>query len=259
MEVSFNGGSVKKNDLLQSKIDLNVYREKYIVQQYILDVAKKDLNVLLCFKADSMYDVSDSIPLNYSVNKAELMEKLNSANTDILAYQKKLDIARLNLKEYNRLRYPLINFRSGYFLSNTTNSDGNVLMNNLNGPQIGGSVSIPIYEAGKISRQVNIAKIDVESANYELENTKLQVQTELLNALSEFEYQKQLIQIERENNLLTKENLEISYQRLRYGQTTSLEVHQAQENYAQSCTRLIYFEYNLKMVETKLKQLIAIL
>jgi outer membrane protein len=259
MEISFNGGSVKKNDLLQSKIDLNVYKENYIVQQYILDVAKKDLNVLLCFKSDSSYEVQDSIPLNYSINKAELIDKLNSANTDILTYQKKLDIAKLNLKEYNRLRYPLINFRTGYYLSNTTNSDGNVLMNNLRGPQIGGSISIPIYEAGKINRQVNIAKIDVESAGYELENTKLQVQNELLNAFSEFEYQKQLIQIEKENNQLTKENLEISYQRLKLGQTTSLEVHQAQENYAQSCTRLIYFEYNLKMVETKLKQLIAIL
>ncbi len=77
------------------------------------------------------------------------------------------------------------------------------------------------------------------------------------NAYSDFESQQELLKIERKNNLLSKENLEISMQRLRLGQTTSLEVHQAQENYAQSSLRLINFEYNLKMAETKLRQMIS--
>ena len=57
--------------------------------------------------------------------------------------------------------------------------------------------------------------------------------------------------------MLTKENLDISTQRLKLGQTTSIEVHFAQENYVQSCTRLINFEYTLKIAETKLKQLLS--
>ena len=77
------------------------------------------------------------------------------------------------------------------------------------------------------------------------------------NALIDFENQQLLLQIEKENNQLTKENMEISLQRLRLGQTTSLEVHQAQESYVQSSTRLLNFEYNLKIGETKLKQLVS--
>ena len=86
---------------------------------------------------------------------------------------------------------------------------------------------------------------------------KLQVNAELQNMLTEFDNQQQLLQIENENNDLTKENLEISLQRLKRGQATSLEVHQAQEDYVQSCTRLINFNYNLKISETKLKQLVS--
>jgi len=66
-----------------------------------------------------------------------------------------------------------------------------------------------------------------------------------------------LLNIETTNNEFTKEMLEISIQRMKLGQTTSLEVHQAQENYVQSSTRLINFKYTLKIAETKLKQLMA--
>jgi len=46
-------------------------------------------------------------------------------------------------------------------------------------------------------------------------------------------------------------------QRLRFGQTTSLEVRQAQDSYEQSLTRLLNFKFNLKAAETTLKQLMA--
>ena len=245
--------------MLQAKIDLNVYTEDSIIQQFTIDAAKKDLNKLLCVNIDSFFEVSDTIPLNYSISKTELIQKLNYSNTSILLYQKQVEIAKLILKENSRLRYPLINFNAGYYLSQTDNSAGTILKNNISGPQLGGSITIPIYQSGKLQRQITTAKIDVESAEYNLENMKLQVSNDLINAFTEFENQQRLLIIEKQNKELTKENLEISLQRMRLGQTTSLEVHQAQENYVQSCTRLIRFQFNLKIAETKLKQLIGVL
>ena len=259
LQTSFNGGLLLKTNLLQAKIDLNVYTEDSIIQQFTIDAAKKDLNKLLCVNIDSFFEVSDTIPLNYSIGKTELMQKLNSSNTSILLFQKQVEIAKLILKENSRLRYPLINFNAGYYLSQTDNSAGSILKNNISGPQLGGSITIPIYQSGKVQRQINTAKIDVESAEYNLENMKLQVSNDLINAFTEFENQQRLLIIEKQNKELTKENLEISLQRMRLGQTTSLEVHQAQENYVQSCTRLIRFQFNLKIAETKLKQLIGVL
>ena len=80
--------------------------------------------------------------------------------------------------------------------------------------------------------------MELQSAQYNLDNVKLQANTDLQNALTDFENQQRLLQIEKNNNQLAKENMEISLQRLRLGQTTSLEVHQAQENYVQSSTQI---------------------
>jgi outer membrane protein len=259
LQVSFSGGSIAKSSLLQAKIDLNVYREDSINQQYNIEEQRKTLNRLLNINADSTYLVYDSIPLAIGFDKNDLIQKLDSFNTSILASQKQVEIAKLSMKEYSRSRFPLINLWAGYYFSRTNNSTGSLLNSHSNGPQFGASISIPIYQAGKNQRQMSIAKIEVESAEYSLENLRLSIKTNLLNLYDEYENQLRLLDIEKENNGLTKENLTISAERLKLGQTTSLEVHQAQENYVQSCTRLINFEYNLKVAETKLKQLVSLM
>lgn len=256
-EIGYNSGSLIKTDLLQAKIDLNVALENAISQQYAIDAAKKTLNNLLAQQADAPFEVSDFIPLNYTPNKSELLQKLNSSNTNILAFQKQIDIAQLSVKENQRTYSPTLSFKGGYYLSKTLYSDYSTLKYNSFGPQAGATISIPLYTAGETKRKVSSAKLELKSAEYDLENIKLEVNTELQNTLTDFENQQRLLLIEKENKDLAKENLSISLDRLRLGQTNSLEVHQAEESYVQSCTRFINFQYNLKIAETKLKQLVA--
>ena len=116
---------------------------------------------------------------------------------------------------------------------------------------------IPLFSAGENKRKIAVAKLESETATYDLQNIKLQVNTLLENTLTDFENQQKLLEIETENNELAIENIKICLERLRLGQTTSLEVHIAQEDFVQSNTRLIDFRYNLKLAETKLKQLVS--
>jgi outer membrane protein len=258
-EAGFNAGSMMKTDLLQARIDLNVMTENAINQQYNIDAAKRSLNELLGRDNSIPFEVSDSIPVNYIPDRKLLLQKIDSSNTTILAYRKQSDIARLSLKEFNKSYSPELSLAGGYNISHTSNSEGSVLKSRSYGPQIGGTLAIPIFSAGENRRKIAAARIEAQSADYDFQNIRLQINTDLQNALTNFDNQKKLLEIEKDNNELTRENLEISLQRLRLGQTTSLEVHQAQENFVLSSTRLINFEYSLKITETRLKQLIATL
>jgi outer membrane protein TolC len=256
-QTSLDAGLTPKTNLLQAKIDLNVYQEDAVSQKTVILEAKRKLNQILGRSADSTFEVMDSIPLMYHPDRKSLMDKLYSANNTVLAFQKQLDIARLGIKEMNTLLLPRLSISAGYNFLKTDNTFGTLLMNRTYGPQFGGTISIPIFQGGNASRQIKTARVQALSAEYNLESIKLQINTLLLNAFSEFENQEQLLAIERDNAILAKENLEISMLRLRYGQTTSLEVRLAQDSYEQSMTRLLNFEYNTKIAETKLKQLLA--
>ncbi|MBP1672841.1 MAG: outer rane efflux protein [Bacteroidetes bacterium] len=256
---SIVAGSFTKTDLLNAQIDLNVARENAIKQQYTIDATKRKLKELLTLNLDADFEVVDSITVTFVPDKNDLMQQLNSSNTTLLFYQKQTDIARLTMKENTRTYWPLISLSGGYYWNQAYASMGSILNNRSLGPQVGGSIVIPLYSSGETKRKVSIAKIQVQSSELELEQVKLQMNMELENLLSEYNVQTKLLEIEKENNALAKENLDLSLERLRLGQTTSLEVHQAQENYIQSSTRLLNFEYALKIVEIKIKQLISTL
>ena len=258
LQTSFNAGATAKNNLLQAKIDFNVSTENSLTQENVINTAKRNLNQLLCRNIDSTaYDVIDSIPLTFKPNKEELLKIVQTNNTNILAYQKLTAIAALTIKESQSLRLPKVNFNAGYNYANSNYNYGTTVSNRTLGPQLGGSITIPLFQGGNINRQISNSKIQFKSAEYQLENAKLQVQTQFQNALTDFENQQKLLAIEQQNSEMVKENLEISLLRLKLGQTTALEVKLAQQSYEDSFTRLINFKYNLKIAETKLKQLIA--
>lgn len=259
LQASFNAGLSAKTDLLQAKIDLNVNLELAIGQQTLIISVKRILNQMMGREADTQFEVEDSIPLNYKPDYNELNKNLYTSNPGVLSSLKEVEIARLGVKEVNALRFPELTFSAAYNFLNTNNPFGTVTSNRSYGPQFGGTVTFPIYEGGNINRQSKVAKLQLQSTGFVLESTKLDVNTQLQNALTEFENQQKMLAIERENAALVKENLDISMHRLRLGQTTSLEVHQAQESFEESHTRLINFEYITKVAETKLRQLIGAL
>jgi outer membrane protein TolC len=203
------------------------------------------------------YDVVDSIPLIYKPNQTELQSKIYTKNAGLLSIQKDIDIAKLSIKEIKATRLPQIDFNTGYSFQYSSNNFGTTLSNRTYGPHVGASISIPIYLGGNTSRQIANSEIQLQSAQFNLESNKILVNTQLQNALTDFENQQNLLSIEQENSLLVKENLDIALQRLRFGQTTALEVRQAQQSYEDSMTRLVNFKYNLKVAETKLRQLVA--
>ena len=256
-QTSYDAGLSPKTNLLQAKIDLNVYQENAINQQSIITAAKRNLNQFLGRNADTPFKVLDSIPLTYVPDKEELVGKLEQNNTSILAFQKQVNVSKLVVKEMNALLLPNIIFNADYGLSQNNNTVGSSLMNRTAGPLIGGTISIPIFQSGNSLRQIKTAKIQLQSDQFNLESNKLQINEQLQNAFTQFENQHRLLKIEKDNAVLAKENLEITIQRLRFGQTTSLEVSLAEGSFVESLTRLTNLEYNLKVAETKIKQLLS--
>jgi len=258
-QTSFDAGLSPKTDILQAKIDLNVNRESAIRQETVIIEAKRTLNLLLSRDANITFDVVDSIPLTFTPDRKQFMEKINASNTGILELQKQVEVARLSLQETKTLGLPKIALNGGYSFLQTNNTAGSVLMNFSNGPSIGGTVSIPLYQSGNVLRQISTAKLQLKSTEADLENVKLQTNILLQNTLDDFENQRQLLSIENDNVSMAKENLDLSLARLKFGQATTLELKLAEQSYEDAYTRLISIKFGLKTAEAKLKQLLSLL
>jgi outer membrane protein len=257
-QTGFTAGSLSKPDLLQAKTDLNEVLESAITQEFAIREGQRYLNTLLARDTETPLVVGDTIPDQYQPNREDLLRRLNANNVSLQAFQKQVEINRLALKETKSNYLPRFDVNANYEYT-SQNKFKNAGSNTTLGPNINGNLSIPIYQAGESNRKKRVAELVVESSQTDLENLKLQLNLALQNAINDFDNQKALLKIEEENNLMTKEYLEISIQRLRLGQTNSLEVHLAQEKFMNSNTRLINYRFNLKLAETKLRQLVAAL
>ena len=257
LQASFNAGLVPKTDLLQSQIDLNVYLENAILQETVIATSKRILNQWLSRDPETPLEVIDSIELSYVPDKEELVKKLFSVNTQVLSSEKQVDIAKLSVKELVAQRLPWLTFNAGYNFLQSDNPAGTVVKNRTYGPQVGGSLTLPLFYGGNIGREIKIARLQQKSSNFAFESAKIGVSTQLQNALTEYDHALQLLNLEKDNAVLAKENLTIAMHRLRLGQTTSLEIRQAEESFVQSLTRMILFQYSAKVSETKLRMLIS--
>jgi outer membrane protein len=256
-KASFTNGLSAKTYYLQAQIDLNVNKEIAVNQITVISIAKRTLNQLLGRDPFIDFSVQDSLITENGPDTIRMMEKLSELNTDILSLQKQVDVAALSLTEYRTLQYPKISVNADYHFLRIDNTVNSPTFSRNFGPSIGAVLTLPLYQAGSISRQIAISGLLLQSAQYSLEDSRRQIFIQARNALDDYNNQRQLILIEKENTMLAKENFDISMQRLRLGQSTSLELSQAQESYEQARTRLINIQYNLKIAETKLKQLLA--
>lgn len=256
-ETAFTAGTNPKTDYLQAKIDLNQIKQSIISQEYTINALKKEFTTLLGMNKYEDFSVTDSISISLNPDKNSLYDKLDKTNLSIAALNKQLEIAKSALDEIRSEYLPKLAFKTGYYLSNTNNSEGSMLVNRNIGPAVNLNLSFPIFSAGETKRKITASEIGILNNEYGLLNLKNQLKTQMDNLLMNFQNQKEMLDIETENISLTKEYLDLCTERLKYGRTTSLEVHLAQENYVQSFTRYLNFKYNLKLVEAKILQLIS--
>jgi len=254
-QAGFDAGLVQKTILLQAMVDLNVNRQKRIEQLNVIAAARRELNQLMCRDLSTPFEVEDSIALDGPVDRDFILGKIEDENTSIRTLEKQLQIAALTIRENRSLLMPEFSVSMGYTFSSNLYSSGSTADNSAFGPQLGAALSIPLFQGGNALRRLETSRLQLESAAWNLEETKLRVRADLENLFDDFECQRTLLEIERENIGLAKDNLDICMQRLRLGESTSLELRQAEESYENSRTRLLAIEYNLMIVQTRLKLL----
>ncbi len=75
------------------------------------------------------------------------------------------------------------------------------------------------------------------------------------NIFRAYELQKKQLSLEETNIILAKENVFITYERVKLGVTTFLELREAQKSLEDAYNRLIAARYDTKVAETELLRL----
>lgn len=251
-------GLGSKPELLQATVDLNAQKAAKLRQETAVAQLKEQLNQLMGEAPDYSFEVPEEIPLNLNLNYSDLEGAIPSSPS-LEIDRKNIEISRLTVRERKAERWPSINFVTAYNFARSSNA---VVVNpfqplfSLNkGFNYGLTASVPILNNLNTKRQIRQAELEVKRQELIYENRSSLLQTEILNAYKDYQYQIQALKLEEENINLARENVNIALERFRQGVSTYLELREAQISLSESNTRLINARYNTKLAETRLLQL----
>lgn len=248
-----------KPELLQAQLDLNEQRSNKLKEIAFIEQLKQQLNQLMAVETSSMYEVTDSIPINTELVLGELSAAMMQANPGLLQARKNIDIAKLALKERKADQYPTLNFNSAFNFNRLENkaviNNFTPLFNRNRGYNYGFGLTLPILNGFNTRRLIGQARLDIDFQVINYKNQLSLADVALQNAFKAYEMQKQALRLEEDNITLARENVNIALERFRQGVSTFIELRVAQISFAEAYNRLIAARYETKLAEIELQRL----
>ena len=247
-------GVANQADVLQSNIDLNALLQAKENQLLVIDQAKADLYNSMVVPANSNYTFDQTIAVDQNIKIAEVEAKMKD-HPLLQSAQQVVNVNQFIEKETRATMYPTLRANTGYTYSSNRNGAGFILLNESYGPFIGVNLALPIYNGGASKRAYNNAKIATNSAKLQLENTSLDLNTELFKTYKNYLNSIKQTPIEQENFKMSQELLGLVMQKYQLGQATMVDVKQAQQSFETAGFRLTSLQFTAKLAEIELKRL----
>jgi outer membrane protein TolC len=247
-------GVANQADVLQSNIDLNALLQAKENQLLVIDQAKADLYNSMVVPANSNYTFDQTIAVDQNIKMAEVEAKMKD-HPLLQSAQQLVNVNQFIEKETRATMYPTLRANTGYTYSSNKSGAGFILLNESYGTFIGVNLALPIYNGGASKRAYNNAKIATNSAKLQLENTTLDLNTELFKTYKNYLNSIKQTPIEQENFKMSQELLGLVMQKYQLGQATMVDVKQAQQSFETAGFRLTSLQFTAKLAEIELKRL----
>lgn len=248
-------GLANNADLFQAQVDLNTQLQSLQSQQLVIDQDKTDLLTLLTLKPDSTISINDTILVDKGISLDSVLNGMYARNPRLLAANIQIRISELREKETAAQMYPSLGVNAGYNYSRTKNGAGNILFNQNNGPYIGATLNIPIFNGNAYRRQLKVAGIATENAKLQ---KNISIRDYTANTVKSWQaYNSNLQQLETAKSTYSISNqlLDLVLQRFQLRQATIIDVITAQQSFENAGYALINLNYAAKASEIQLKLL----
>jgi outer membrane protein TolC len=251
-KLSYETGSGSELEYLKAKVELNADVASLSSQETVFKNSIATLNDLLSRDVTTLFEVKDTILVNYLLNYDSLRVSMKESNRNLLLYNRNKEISGLNIRSARAVQWPTLDLMTGfnYYQSET---EANFINYNRNfGPVIGLSASVNIFNGMNLHRDYQNAKISMASSELEVKQLENKLDAYLLRIYNEYRNELQLITFEQENLVLAHKNMDIAKESFAVGSISSLQLREIQKNLLDASTRLVTAEFNTKLTETEL-------
>lgn len=248
-------GVISGLDLQQAKIDLNTDSSAVLSQEETLRSAYITFTNLLNAGHEITYTIQDTIVLAPEMNSDSLRKRTMAFNNQLILARQGEQLSKYDLDAVRALRYPTINFSTGYNLTRYDYPWEAGAYNQSKGLNWGLNLSWNIFSGLETKRKVSNAKIDLESSKLAYLDAENQILGELDLLYNTYLNSIIVTWFETESAEVAHNSLEIAMERYRLGSLSGLEFREYQNKYLAAINRRLSALYQAKISEIGLRLL----
>jgi outer membrane protein len=251
----FRLGAASETDWLQASIDANADSVAWVSQQMLLSNAKAELCLLVGLDVETELVATDSIGASRPMLFADLLNDALRQNASLQAGEVAEQVTRLQAKMANSPKYPKLSMNASYAYSLSEAEVGIFKSNRNVGTSVGVALNYPLFDGFKVSTAAKNAQLNSQNAQLQLQYAYEKTKTDLLKRHNDYTNQLHLLDVARENVLLSRRNTLLAYERFRLGQISDLDFRQIQYIQTDTENRYLIAQWRCKQLEVELLRL----
>ncbi len=251
----FTIGKASKLAVLNAQVDLNTDKVTLLRQKELYANTKTLLNQILARDTKTDFKLVDTIIVDPTLSLPELTRLAEKQNPQLESLIINKRVAELQLKQIKAVRYPTVRVSTGYTFSDSQSSLGFTTQSSARGLNYGFSASLNLFDGWAQNRNEKIAGIQIENSKIQIEQQNLALNTQLATAYQTYLTNLELIDLEEKNEVIAKQNLDITLDKFHIGTITTLEFRTAQLNHVNAKVRYSNAQFQAKLSEIALREL----
>ncbi|MCF7807703.1 MAG: TolC family protein [Candidatus Marinimicrobia bacterium] len=252
----FNLGAASQNDTLRTKVNIERAKLQIIQAESDLQSKARDLNIILGREADSPLALVEPVWETVQIPTFEsVVNDVLSVNPQLQLLDQNREITGYNVKVARSGYIPSLNFGASY--SNGAVDLGDVYDGNTATLSTGLSLSWNIFNGTQTKRSVEQSKITRKIAEENYDLAQRNVRKDLTHALEQMETLQESLEISELILDAAELDLELAQEQYRVGSLSILDVITITANYEDAKSGFIRAQYNLKIAEAGLHQLMG--
>ena len=259
-------GGASRTDYYNAQVSYNTDQSDLYNQELELQIAKKQLNILLGRDPNTEFMVTDEIIIpELTMAFDEIVNIMQDRNSSLKAAQFNKIYADNNVKSVHSPFIPRLSLYANYGYTDLMhNSDAGTyadsdITTKTNETQIGLNLSFNLFNGGRDRINLSNAKYEANNSALELRDTKNRLQGEALEIYNTFNQQMKIAALEEQNVETAEMNLALQQERNELGVATSLEFRDAQVNFARAKTALFIARYQARISRLELEQITGLI
>jgi outer membrane protein TolC len=224
-----NAGTSPAIDGLRAQVELKTRQQQLIQAKNDFAIQKLTLARVIGLAAGQAYDLTDKSPYEpfTAMTLEEALQRAYASRSDFMAASATVRSAEYTKKAARAEYLPSLSFSADYGVAGTysTLATHGVF-------DVRGTLSIPIFQGGKVHGDELQADAQLEQARQQMENIRGQIDQDVRTAFLNLQSSAEQVEVAKSNIDLAQQTLDQSRDRFAAGVADTVEVVQAQEQVA---------------------------